>query len=154
MERGAIVGGVGGLAIAAGVAVGVVLVFRGGGATLTPEQYLARADAVCARYARRLDGIPPPDPTSAADVVASVGRALPILQAQADAVRRIRPPHELESRVRAFFARTDGSLAALGAELEAAKRKDLAAMKARFGDWLAASTDAQAASRQVGYRCG
>jgi hypothetical protein len=142
------------LVLAAGVAAGVVLAFRGGGASLTPEEYLDRASAVCVSYARKMDAIAPPDPTSRADVVASVGRALPILQAQADAVRRIRPPRVLAARVRAFFARTDRSLAALGAELAAAKRNDLPTMKARFGDWLTASTAAQAASRRVGYRCG
>lgn len=139
--------------LAAGAAVGVALAFRGGQTSLTAEEYLDRAGAACLTYARKLDAIAPPDPTSPADVVTSVGRALPILQAQADAVRRLRPPRELEQRVRAFFVRTDRSLAALRAQLAAAKRNDIQAMKARFGEWLAASVDAQTASRRVGYRC-
>jgi hypothetical protein len=142
------------LVLAGGVAAGVVLAFRGDGGSLTPGEYLDRASAVCLSYARKMDAIAPPDPTSPSDVVASVGKALPILQAQADAVRRIRPPRVLEARVRAFFVRTDRSLTALAGQLAAAKRKDLPAMKARFGDWLNASTAAQAASRRVGYRCG
>jgi len=151
--RGTVIVAAGAIVVAAGVAVGVALAFRGSGSAPTPEEYLARADAVCVRYARRMDAIAPPDPTSPADVVASVSKALPILRAQADAVRRIRPPHELEQRVRVFFVRTDRSLAALAAQLAAARRNDVAAMKARFGDWLTASTAAQEASRRVGYRC-
>jgi hypothetical protein len=153
VTRLSVVAAGGALVLAAGAAAGVVLAFRGGGGALTPEEYLDRASAVCVSYARRMDSIAPPDPTSAADVVASVGKALPILQAQADAVRRIRPPRELEARVHAFFVRTDRSLAALAAQLAAARRNDLPAMKARFGDWLDASAAAQAASRRVGYRC-
>jgi hypothetical protein len=152
-RRSLIVGGAA-LVLVAGVATGVVLGFRGGSGSLTPEEYLDRTSAVCLSYARQMDVIPPPDPTSAAEVVASVGKALPILRAQADAVRRIHPPRELQARVRTFFERTDRSLAALAAQLAAARRHDLPAMKARFGDWLAASVAAQAASRKVGYRCG
>ena len=144
----------GGLALVAGAAVGVALAFRGGDAALTPEEYLDRASAVCVTYARQMDAIAPPDPTSAKDVVASVSRALPILEAQAEAVRRLRAPRELEASVRAFFTRTDRSLAALTAQLAAAKQGDGPAMKARFAEWLAASADAQSASRRVGYRCG
>ncbi len=141
------------LLVAGGTAAGVVLAFGDGAGSPTPEQYLARAVAVCASYARKLDRITPPDPTSTSEVAASVGRALPILRAQAEAVRRIRAPRELQARVDAFFRRTDRSLAALAAELAAARRHDANAMKARFGEWLAASTAAQEASRRVGYRC-
>ena len=90
----------GGLAVVAGgVAVAVVvLAARGGESPLTPAQYLARANAACRPYARQLDRITPPDLASPKDVAASVGRALPVLQAQADAVRRIKPPRELRSR--------------------------------------------------------
>ena len=152
-RRSTVIGGVALVVAAGATAAGIAVAFGGGDSSLTPEQYLARADAVCVSYARRLDHVSPPDPTSAADVAASVGKALPILRAQAEAVRRIRPPHELEGRVRVFFARTDRSLAALAAELEAAKRNDAKTMKARFGDWVVASAAAQEASMRVGYRC-
>jgi hypothetical protein len=152
MRRSALIG-VALLLVAGGAAAGIAVAFGGGDTSLTPEQYLARADAVCVSYSRELDRVPPPDPTSTADVASSVGKALPILRAQADAVRRIRPPHELEARVRAFFVRTDRSLAALDAELQAAKRNDAKAMTARFGDWVVASAAAQEASKRVGYHC-
>jgi hypothetical protein len=153
VTRRSIVIGAALLLVGGGAAAGIAVAFGGGDSPLTLEQYLARADAVCISYSRKLDRVVPPDPTSTADVAASVGKALPILRAQADAVRRIRPPHELESRVRAFFVRTDRSLAALASELEAAKRNDAKTMNARFGDWVVASAAAQEASKRVGYHC-
>lgn len=145
--------GLGLVVVAGGVAAGIVLAFHGGGSSLTPAQYLERADAVCRPYAQQLDHVAPPDPGSTVDVAASVGRALPILRRQADAVRKIHPPRELEERVRAFFLRTDRSLAALGSVLEAARRGDSKTMGPRLGAWFDASDKAQAASKQVGYHC-
>jgi hypothetical protein len=145
--------GAGLVIVAGGVAGAVVLVFGGGSGSLTPAQYLARADAACRPYGRQLDHVAPPDPGSTADVAASVGRALPILQHQADAVRRIRVPRQLEQRVRRFFTLTDRSLAALRTVLDAAKRDDAKAMGPRLGAWFVASEDAQAASKQVGFHC-
>ncbi|TML68931.1 MAG: hypothetical protein E6G14_08455 [Actinobacteria bacterium] len=143
-----------GIALVAGAAAAVVVLVAGTGkASVTPEQYLAEASAVCKVYARKLDRVPPPDPGSTADVAASVGRALPILEGQAAAVRKIRPPHALEDQVHAFFARTDRSLGALRAVLEAAKRGDAKAMGPKLGVWFEASDAAQTASHRVGYKC-
>ena len=140
--------------VVAGTAAGIALALRDGGDDrLTSSEYLDRASALCQRYARQLDRITPPDLSSTTDVAASVGRALPVLRAQADAVRKLRPPQELEERVDRFFARTDRSLAALGAALDAARRGDRKAMAPRLGDWIKSSAAAQTASKQVGYRC-
>ncbi len=139
--------------VTAGVAVAVVLLTRDGSSSLTPAQYLIRADAICRVYARKLDRIPPPDMGSTTAVAQSVARALPVLTEQASAVRALDPPRELEERVRRFFRRTDRSLAALAAVLDAAKRGDAKTMGPRLGAWLAASTEAQTASHEVGYRC-
>jgi hypothetical protein len=144
---------VGFVLVAGGVAAGIALAFHGGGSSLTPAQYLARADAACRSYGRQLDRIAPPDPGSTSDVAASVGRALPILQKQADAVRKIRPPRELEQRVRRFFELSDRAVAELGAVLDAAKRNDAEAMGPRLGAWFKASDDSRAASKRVGFRC-
>jgi len=143
-----------GLVVVTGAAAAVVVVAVGTGrAPVTPARYLARASAACRVYARKLDQIPPPNPGSTEDVAASVGRALPILEQQAAAVRKIRPPHALEDRVRAFFERTDRSLGALRSVLEAARRNDAKAMGPRLGSWFEASDAAQTASKRVGYQC-
>ncbi len=143
-----------GVAVVAGAAAGVVVLATDTGkASVTPEQYLAQASAVCRVYARKLDRIAPPDPSATAAVAASVGRALPILEEQATAVRKIRPPHALEDQVHAFFVRTDRSLDALRAVLEAAKRGDAKAMGPKLGAWFQASDAAQTASHRIGYSC-
>ncbi len=144
-----------GIAVVAGAAAAVVVlvVGSGGKAPLTPAQYVVRASAVCRAYARKLDRISPPDPASTTAVAASVGRALPILEEQAAAVRKIRPPRALQDQVHAFFGRTDRSLGALRAVLEAAKRGDAKAMGPKLGAWFQASDAAQAASHRIGYRC-
>ena len=47
-----------------------------------------------------LDTIPPPnDPAAPGAVYESIGLALPVLRAQAEEVRKLVPPRELESRV-------------------------------------------------------
>jgi hypothetical protein len=144
-----------GVVLVAGAVAGAVVFLAGGSGkdAPTPAQYLARASAVCRVYARRLDKISPPDPGSTTAVAESVGRALPVLEQQAAAVRRIRPPKALTQKVRTFFARTDRSLAELRGVLDAAKRGDAKTMGPRLGDWIEASDAAREASHQVGYNC-
>jgi len=139
--------------VAGGVGAAVVLVAGGGKAQLTPAQYLARASAVCRFYQRKLDAIAPPTLSSTVAVAASVGRALPVLEQQAAAVRKLRPPKALAGRVRVFFEHTDRSLADLRGVLEAAQRGDTKTMGPKFFAWIDASDAAREASHHVGYRC-
>jgi hypothetical protein len=144
-----------GVAVVTGATAAVIVLVVGSGskATMTPAQYLARASAVCRFYQRKLDGIPPPTLGSTVAVAASVGRALPVLEQQAVAVRKIRPPKALEERVRVFFQHTDHSLADLRGVLAAARRGDLKTMGPKFFAWIDASNAAREASHRVGYRC-
>jgi hypothetical protein len=140
--------------VAAAAAAAIVLTVGGGGKPrLTPAQYLARASAVCRAYQRKLDGIPPPTLGSTVAVAASVGRALPVLEQQAAAVRKIRPPKALEKRVHAFFERTDRSLTDLRGVLDAARRGDSKRMGPKFFAWIDSSDAAREASHRVGFRC-
>jgi len=80
----------------------------GGSGEPTTAHYLKQVAAVCDRYGRQLDQIPPPaDIASPGDIVDSVGRALPILRAEARTIRALRPPHALQSELTRFFALTD-----------------------------------------------
>jgi hypothetical protein len=143
-----------GLAVVGGGAAVVVVAVAGTDKTsMTSAQYLARASAVCRVYARKLDRVPPPDPSSTTAVAASVGRALPVLEQQAAAVRKIPPPKALAQKVQTFFVRTDRSLAELRGVLDAAKRGDAKTMGPRLGDWIEASDAAREASHRVGYKC-
>lgn len=155
MSRRALLLTAGLVVVAGSLAAGIVLAFGGGPTTsLSPSAYLARASAVCERYARQLDRIPPPgDLGSPAAVSAAVGRALPVLRKQAAAVRAIKPPRELERSVRRYFELSDRSLAVLGVALDAARRNDRVTMGPKLGAWFEASSAAQAASRKLGFRC-
>src|SRR5260221_4964120 len=83
-------------ALGAGVAPGLPVEGQQDPAVTT---YLARANKVCRSYANRLAKIAPPaDPRSFADVERAVGKALPLLEAQAVAVRKVVPPRSLTAR--------------------------------------------------------
>jgi hypothetical protein len=154
IKRSSLLVGFGVAIVAGGVGTAVVLVVGSGGkAPLTPAQYLARASVVCRFYQRKLDGIAPPTLSSTVAVAASVGRALPVLEQQAAAVRKIRPPKALAGRVHVFFAHTDRSLTDLRGVLEAAQRGDTKTMGPKFLAWIDASNAAREASHRVGYRC-
>ena len=141
--------------VATGVAAGISFAFRSGKSPeLTPAAYLAQANAACVRYAKQLGRVQPPhDLTSFADVAASAGKALPVLEAQAAAVRKIVPPRAMAARVRALTALVARSNGYLRAALEAAKRHDRPAMGRALGAWLEASTDSHDAAVKLGFRC-
>lgn len=116
--------------------------------------YLARANKVCRSYANRLAKIAPPaDPRSFADVERAVGKALPLLEAQATAVRKVVPPRSLAARVKALNALVTRSNGYLRQALAAAKRRQRSRMGLAYGAWLAASADAHEAAVKLGFRC-
>ena len=91
--------------IVSAVAAGVVLAYRAThDAPMTRAQYLAAANAICTRYSKVLDTIPPPnDPAAPGAIYESIGLALPVLRAQAAEVGKLVPPRELEAPVAKFF---------------------------------------------------
>lgn len=119
----------------------------------TVTAYLARANKVCRSYAKQLARIAPPDPRSFAEVEQAVGKALPLLVAQAAAVRKVVPPRSLAARVKALDALVDRSNGYLRQALAAAKRHERSRMGLSYGAWLAASTDAHEAAVKLGFRC-
>ena len=102
--------------IVSAVAAGVVLAYRAThDAPMTRAQYLAAANAICAKYGKVLDTIPPPnDPAAPGAVYESIGLALPVLRAQAAEVGKLVPPRELETRVAHFFLLTNSVVRAPG----------------------------------------
>jgi hypothetical protein len=100
------------LVVAACIAAVVVLVATGSsGKGPTRGDYLARVEAICQTYGKRLDKIPPPtDPASPGAVYDSINAALPILREQTQRVRAVAPPRELRRKLDPFFTWTDRSL--------------------------------------------
>jgi hypothetical protein len=142
-----------GVVAAGAVAAGVVLAFGGGGKGLTRTEYVARINAICARYAHRLDAIVPPDLAIPAAVDASVRSALPLVEQQAAEARAVDPPAGLKAQVDRFFALNERSIAALRDMRRAADRRDLGAT-ARANDRFTEARDAaKGVSRRLGFRC-
>ena len=120
----------------------------------TVTAYLARANKVCRSYAKQLAKIAPPaDPRSFADVEQAVGKALPLLVAQAAAVRKVVPPRSLAAKVKALDVLVALSNGYLRQALAAAKRHERSRMGLSYGAWLAASTDAHESAVKLGFRC-
>ena len=120
----------------------------------TVTAYLAGANKVCRRYAKQLAKIAPPaDPRSFADIEQAVGKALPLLEAQAAAVRKVVPPRSLAAKVKALDTLVTRSNGYLRQALAAAKRHQRSRMGLAYGAWLAASADAHEAAVKLGFRC-
>ncbi len=141
-------------ALAAGVGVGALLLLDDDGPSLTRAEYVSGVEAICRKYGRQLDGIPPPlDIATPGEVLSSVGAALPILRAQTEAARALRPPRELRATVARFFVHNDRSLAGLDEALRSAKNLDLGGMGHGYVQFVRERDRARAAARAIGLRC-
>ena len=143
-----------GVLVAGAVAAALVFALPGKATGPTRAQYLARVSAVCEKYGRKLDRIPPPiDIASPGNVLATVRPALAILREQEARIRAIEPPRELRERVARFFVLTDRSIAALDAVRRAAANTDVAGIGIGLQRFGTATNAAKAAARQIGYSC-
>ena len=120
----------------------------------TRSEYVARINAVCRPYARRLDKVPPPlSFTNLAEVARSVGRALPLLEEQAEKAKAVQPPPADEELVEEFFARTEASVRALRSVRRAARAGNAAAAQRSFLSFFRAREQARALADELGFRC-
>jgi hypothetical protein len=141
--------------IAAGIAAGIVLAFKGtGGSASTRAAYLRRVDAICESYGKRLDKIPPPlDPASPGAVYESIGLALPLLERQAEEIEGLRRPDGLEATVDRFFLLTRRSLRHLARARGQAGRRELFPMVQSLTAFGNARDAAKRVGREIGFRC-
>jgi hypothetical protein len=147
--------GLGALLVAGGIAAGLALGLGGtSSAALTRTEYLARIEAICQVYARKLDRIhPPADIGTPVEVAYSIGAALPILKEQNEKARAVRAPTALRARVKRFFAQSDRSLAGLDEALRSAKSNDFGGMGHGYVQFVRARNAAQAEAKAIGFRC-
>ena len=89
---------------------------------LTKEEYVRRADAICAEYDRRLDALP--DPENVPDVASLAEEAFPIVQEGIRKLRELRPPQELGPQVEAWLRLNDANARNIHGLQEAAERGD------------------------------
>jgi hypothetical protein len=138
------------------IAAVLVLALDGGTGQRNPNraEYLVRVRAICRHYGQQLDRIPPPaDIATPGEIVTSFGDALPIIEAQESAVRKLRSPHELESSLRTFFVLTDRSIAGLEESLRGARMGDIGMMGRGELRFFRARDKAQLIAHRIGFGC-
>jgi hypothetical protein len=140
--------------VAVAVAVGFVLAFGSGRSEAAPtkSQYFASVAAICRIYGPKLDKVPPPiDLTISSELSASAEKALPLLQAEADAVRRLAPPRELRASVERWITLNDRSIARLAATLPAARQKNVLAVQVAYVQFIVTGAKAQHLGKSIGF---
>jgi hypothetical protein len=143
------------LAVAATLAIVLIVLLRNGGeAKLTRAEYIARVEAVCRDYNRRLARIPAPVAVGNPQAVAeSIDRAMPLVEERAAKARAIAPPPELAARVEQVFVLSDTAMAELRSARAAADAGSVKRSARALGRFLAASDDARRAAVAIGLNC-
>jgi hypothetical protein len=146
--------GAGCAALSAAVAAGLVLAFGGGSSKAAPtkSQYFARVAAICRLYGPKLDKIPPPyDITIPALITRSVRKVEPILRAEAEAVRRLEPPRELQPLLARWNDLNQRSIAKLREALRAAEKIDLRGIQVAYVEFVVTGAKAQRLGKAIGF---
>jgi len=142
------------MAVAVGVAVGIVLVANAGSSKAAPTraEYLSNVAAICRKYGPKLDKIPPPyDITIPALITRSVRKVEPILRAEAEAMRRLEPPRELRAQLARWNELNQRSIAKLGEALRAAKKTDLRGIQVAYVEFVVTGAKAQKLGHAIGF---
>ncbi|HEY7692599.1 MAG TPA: hypothetical protein VH816_09670 [Gaiellaceae bacterium] len=142
------------VAIAVAVAVAIVLVASTGSSKAAPTraEYFGKVAAICRFYGPKLDKIPPPiDVTIPAEITESVRKVEPILRAEAEAVRRLRPPRELRAQLARWNELNRQSIAKLGEALRAAEKTDLRGIQVAYVEFVVTGAKAQKLGHAIGF---
>jgi hypothetical protein len=152
--RGRLILALGLAAIAGGVAAGLVFALGEGAAAPTRAEYVARVNALCAKYGERLDRIrPPDDPASLGAAFESMSRALPVLRQQSAEARKLKVPTALRPRVERFLELTDRSLEHLEEARRHAEARELFKMVQTLSAFQRVRNQAKRVARSIGFRC-
>jgi len=145
--------GLGALAVAGGVAAGIVLGFSGNSdAAPTRAEYFARVAKICAVYGPRLDRIAPPtDVTIPGEVATPLRRVIPLIRAETSEVRALRPPTELAARIDRWLALKARVIDALEQTLHAAEAPDIPATAVAYLRFLQQAQAASKAGAKIGF---
>jgi hypothetical protein len=126
----------------------VLIVAGCGGGRLSHDDYVARADAVCSAYQKKVGLLT--HAHSYDDVIAYADRTLPLYMAALDKLRALRPPSSDEAAVRTWLA-ADGKVAdEIGRLRDAAMRHDPAATNDASAAMQAAGLDGTRAAAALG----
>jgi hypothetical protein len=141
------------VAIAAVIAAVIVLAVSGTSqAAPTKSEYFARVAAICRLYGPKLDKIPPPiDVTIPSEITESVKKVEPVLRAEAQAMRRLKPPRELKAKLARWNELNQQSIAKLGEALRAAEKVDLRGIQVAYVSFVVTGAKAQKLGQEIGF---
>jgi len=152
-RRAQIVVGVVALAIAAGVAGGILLAFSGTSAAApTKAEYFGNVAKICRSYGPKLDAVTPPqDVTIPGEVVTSLSRIIPVIRAETKAVRALPLPQKLAGEIRHWLALKDRTLAALEDALHQAEAPNIAGTAVAYIHFEQLARQTSKAGHEIGF---
>jgi hypothetical protein len=116
---------------------------------LTREEFIRRADEICAEYDRRLEELP--EPESLEDVAPLARQAFPIAQEGIAKLRALAPPPELARDVRAWLRRNDANARSIHRLEEAAERGNARRVQEIASEAADNERRADALAREIGF---
>ena len=141
------------LRLAAAALAALALTACGGDERLSKPEYLRRADAICAKYERRLAALP--EPRTLRDVPAFIERGVPLAKEELAELDELRPPEGDEAEVDRLLAQVRETTAELERLGEAAAARDRAGARAAAERLEEASDRAAKLARRYGLdECG
>lgn len=126
-----------------------------GKSPVTRQRYVARVNAICHSYDRRLQRVPSPSSLSnAAEVVQALDRVLPLLRRELAETRAVEPPPGDRQAVRQALRSSQDGIAALEAMEAAAKRRDVPGVQLALARFVRARDASRLVAVALGITCG
>jgi hypothetical protein len=103
------------------------------GKRLSKAEFVSRADAICAKYEKRVQsrmaGVPPGDQRQLAS---SIEKVLPVIRMGNDELRSLKPPESLQARFDRWMGIADAEVSAAQNLQDALDKNDQGAIQAAF----------------------
>lgn len=122
----------------------------GGGGRLSKEDYAKKADAICAKYNRKIQALGPPK--SLRDIVGFADKALELTRQGNDELKGLKPPKSEEQTAKKWVAQNDLVANAVADLRDAAKKNDRVEIRAALRRGQAANRTANGLARDLGLR--
>jgi hypothetical protein len=104
-----------------------------GSKRLSKAEFVSRADAICAKYEKRVQsrmaGVPPGDQKQLAS---SIEKVLPVIRKGNDELRSLKPPESLQARFDRWMGIADAEVTAAQKLQDALNKNDLGTIQAAF----------------------
>jgi hypothetical protein len=118
---------------------------------LTPAQFLARGDEICAQAHDEFLDLQDSTPRTAADAEAQVQGLIEIAEEEREALAELDAPSSLSAKVGRYLDDRDAGIALLRKGLSAARADDSAAYEAAQAELASQQAERHRAARRVGF---